>query len=54
MFAISTMQNRDLAIDSEQYDDVYDVVDESEYSKRVQSRIDDDDFIVDDDGDYDG
>lgn len=32
-------------------DDVYDVVDDDEYGRRVQQRLDGDDFIVDDEGD---
>ena len=35
-------------------EDVYDVVDESEYQERVRSRQAQDDFIVDDEGDYGG
>ncbi len=40
---------------NKEVEDVYEEVDESEYKKRVESRLAEDDFIVDDgDGDYGG
>ena len=41
-------------LSTDHIEDVYEEVDEQEYKRRVQSRQAQDDFIVDDDGDFDG